>query len=340
MQFHDDEVPFYNDDEVQLNNDDEIPFYNYDEVQLNNDDEILLDDDEVYDEVQLNNNDQILLDDDEVQLNDVDNIDEYVNSGNFGKLISIINVKSYFEIYNLILLLIILDNILKGLRLFQIKNNYNISEAAFNEILKILKIPEITLYKLKKFLGKLVPLTPILVDCCINSCVAFTGEFTSENICPECKEPRYRPNETLQISRKQAVYWSIIDSLKMQYKDKNRSETLCYRHNYTSTHEYFSGEQMKDVFDGARYKDLTASGLFSDYRDIALIASTDGFQVFHQNRNDCWVILFINANLPPDIRVQQENLMISALIPGPKAPKNFNSFLRPLVDELKQLQGM
>jgi len=51
------------------------------------------------------------------------------------------------------------------------------------------------------------------------------------------------------------------------------------------------------------------------------------------------VILFINANLPPDIRVKQENLMISALIPGPKAPKNFNSFLQPLVDELKKLQG-
>ncbi|CAG8854734.1 5504_t:CDS:2, partial [Gigaspora margarita] len=54
---------------------------------------------------------------------------------------------------------------------------------------------------------------------------------------------------------------------------------------------------------------------------------------------DCWIILLINANLSPDICVLHENLMISVLIPGPKAPKNFNSFLRPLVDELKQLQG-
>lgn len=64
------------------------------------------------------------------------------------------------------------------------------------------------------------------------------------------------------------------------------------------------------------------------------MASTDGYQIFRQKRDDCWVILLINANLPPNIRVQHENLIISALIPGPKTPKNFNSFLRPLVDEL------
>jgi hypothetical protein len=185
-----------------------------------------------------------------------------------------------------------------------------------------------------------MPLKPILVDCCINSCVAFTGDFTSENFCPECKEPRYKLiNETLQVPRKQAAYWSLINSFQVQYKNKNRSETLRYRHNYTSTHEYSLNKQIGDVFDGSRYKALTASGFFPDYRDIALIASTDGYQIFRQSRDDCWVILFINANLPPNIRVKRENLMISALIPGPKAPKNFNSFLQPLVNELKQLQG-
>ena len=48
----------------------------------------------------------------------------------------------------------------------------------------------------------------------------------------------------------------------------------------------------------------------------------------------------LNANLPPDICVQHENLMISALILGSKELKDFNSFLQPLVNELKQLQGI
>ncbi|CAG8850794.1 14828_t:CDS:2, partial [Gigaspora margarita] len=50
-------------------------------------------------------------------------------------------------------------------------------------------------------------------------------------------------------------------------------------------------------------------------RDIALIASTD------------------------DQRVKKENLMITAIIPGLKSPKNFNSFLQPLVDGLKCLEA-
>ena len=48
--------------------------------------------------------------------------------------------------------------------------------------------------------------------------------------------------------------------------------------------------------------------------------------------------MFINANLSPDIRVKKENLLISAIIPGPEL-KDFNSFLRPIIDELKILQG-
>ena len=231
---------------------------------------------------------------------------------------------------------IILENILKGLQLLQIKDKYNISEAAFNEILEVLNISGIILYKLQKILKNIIPLKPTYIDCCINSCIAFTGELADKNFCPECKESRYRSNN---ISRKKAAYWSPIDSLRMQYKDKIRSKTLQYRHNYTSTNEYINN-QIGDIFDGARYKTLVSSGFFSDYRDVALMASTDGYQIFRQKRDDCWVILLINANLPPDIRIQKENLMISALIPGPRVPKNFNSFLQPLVNELKQLQGI
>ncbi|CAG8677895.1 2040_t:CDS:2, partial [Cetraspora pellucida] len=49
-----------------------------------------------------------------------------------------------------------------GLQLFQIKNEYNISEAIFNKILKTLKIFRVTLYRLQKLLGNLVPFKPKL----------------------------------------------------------------------------------------------------------------------------------------------------------------------------------
>ena len=87
------------------------------------------------------------------------------------------------------------ENIIKGLQLLRIKDKHNISEAAFNEILKVLGIPGVSLYKLQKLLGDFVPLKPKLVDCCINSCVTFTGELANVDLCPECEEPCYKFGE-------------------------------------------------------------------------------------------------------------------------------------------------
>ena len=164
------------------------------------------------------------------------------------------------------------------------------------------------------------------------------GENTNHDTCSICGEPRYVSGKSSRQSRKSAAYFSIIDSLKIQYEDPSRATILRYRHEYTSSEEYISNDsKIGDVFDGNRY--LVALGLFTDYRDVALIASIDGYQLFRQKRNDCWVVLFLNANLPPSQRVKKENLMITAVIPGPKSPKDFNSFLQPLINELKCLEG-
>ncbi|CAG8742770.1 4527_t:CDS:10 [Gigaspora margarita] len=209
----------------------------------------------------------------------------------------------------------ILENLIKGLKLFKIKDNYNISEAAFNEVLKVIEISEITLYQLEKYLENLVPLKPSLIDCCINSCIAFTGNFSNKNICSRYKEPCYKSDKVSKVSRKKAAYWSFINPFKLQYKDKSCAETLRYRYNYISTYSYILDKKIGNIFDGFRYKSLVSFGFFSDCRNVAIILSTD------------------------DIRVHRENLMISTIILGPKALKDFNSFLRPLVNKLKWLQN-
>jgi hypothetical protein len=86
------------------------------------------------------------------------------------------------------------------------------------------------------------------------------------------------------------------------------------------------------------YKDLLHRGFFKDERDIALSGTCDGYQIFEQRTDDCWVILLINNNLHPFIRVKKENLLVTMIIPGPRSPKNFNSFLYPLVKELQELE--
>ena len=142
-----------------------------------------------------------------------------------------------------------------------------------------------------------------------------------------------------RTSRKVSTFFPLLDRLKLQYNDPKRSSDLRYRHRYVNDDEYEKGG-LGDIFDGNLYKEIIDDGeYFNDERDIALIGSTDGYQIFKQRTDDCWVVMFINANLPLNERVKKENLLISAVIPGPNQPKNFNSFLRPIVNELKMLEG-
>ncbi|GET52716.1 transposase domain-containing protein [Rhizophagus irregularis DAOM 181602=DAOM 197198] len=173
-----------------------------------------------------------------------------------------------------------------------------------------------------------VPIKPIWVDMCINSCCAFTGNLETLNKCTYCKAERYQEGGR---PRAQVAYFSIQNRFKIQYQDPTRAKQLRYRSEYITRED---NGAIGDVFDGSQYKNLSQEGYFQDDRDIALLGSVDGYQLFKQKCDDCWIVLFINANLPPHQRVKKENLLITSIIPGPKAPKNFNSFMKPIVEEL------
>src|SRR5260370_32482103 len=65
-----------------------------------------------------------------------------------------------------------------------------------------------------------------------------------------------------------------------------------------------------------------------------------GFQIMKAQRDGgstCWPIISLNFNLPPEICAQLVHIIPLSIIPGPKAPKDFNSFLWPLIDECNRL---
>jgi len=130
-------------------------------------------------------------------------------------------------------------------------------------------------------------------------------------------------------------YLSVKDRLKIQFSDENRAKELLYRYEYIINKE---DDDLDDIFDGKIYKELVNENLFSDKRDVAFTASCDGYQIFKQKTDDCWLFLMINNNLHPSLRVKKENLLIPFLIPGPNQPKDFNTFLRPFIDEMKELE--
>jgi hypothetical protein len=231
----------------------------------------------------------------------------------------------------------ITDEIARGLRLLEIKVRRNITDAAFKEIITAANGISISTYVLIKTLKNIVSLKPIWVDMCINSCCAFTGNFKTLNKCVYCNSDRYQESGK---SRIQLAYFSIQDRFTIQYQDPIRARQLRYRSNYINREGYDTDGTIGDVFDSTQYKNLTQKGYFQDDRDIALLGSVDGYQLFRQKCDDCWIVLFINANLPPEERVKKENLLITSIIPGPKAPKDFNSFIKPIIEELCLLKGI
>src|SRR5260370_13907797 len=79
---------------------------------------------------------------------------------------------------------------------------------------------------------------------------------------------------------------------------------------------------------------------FSNIRDVTLGLMLDGFQIFKGQRDGgatCWPLITLNFNLPPDIHMQLVHIIPPSIIPGPKAPKDFNSFLHLFVDKCKKL---
>jgi Transposase family tnp2 len=102
---------------------------------------------------------------------------------------------------------------------------------------------------------------------------------------------------------------------------------------------------VKDIFDGENYKHLREDYVtigevpqthkfFSDNRDIALGLSLDGFCPFKRRNQTCWPLILFNYNLPPDVRFLLHNILCVGVIPGPRKPKDTDSFAYPLVVEL------
>ena len=74
-------------------------------------------------------------------------------------------------------------------------------------------------------------------------------------------------------------------------------------------------------------------GILRDIRSLALSIAMDGIAMVSE-ANPTPVLVQV-LNLPPQIRVKRENMLLSMLIPGPKSPKFIASFLHLLFREMR-----
>ncbi|QRV96812.1 Transposase family Tnp2 protein [Ceratobasidium sp. AG-Ba] len=186
---------------------------------------------------------------------------------------------------------------------------------------------------------------PILVECCVNSCLAYTGSNDTMDACPHCRQSCYKIDPTTGAAVPCWVfqYLPLIPRLVQMYRDPKTAHTLGYRARRQSSPNNFA-----DIFDGAHYKALKQRHVMTEHErfqhchflsdtDIALGLTTDGFGPFKTRKQSCWPLLVFNYNLPPSIQYHLDNMLCLGVIPGRNEPKDLDTFLHPLVRELEEL---
>jgi hypothetical protein len=66
--------------------------------------------------------------------------------------------------------------------------------------------------------------------------------------------------------------------------------------------------------------------------------SIDGAQLYAKKASTCWIYIWVLLNLSPDRRYKKQHIFVGGFIPGPRNPKNTDSFLFPGLFHLCALQ--
>lgn len=113
---------------------------------------------------------------------------------------------------------------------------------------------------------------------------------------------------------------------------------VLYVGNWESLHmASTNSDVLRDVWDGSALRPLCAPGrFFSNKNHLALSLSTDGVPLFKSSRLSLWPVYLVILNLPANIRMNSENVIMCSLWVGPTKPI-INLLLDPVMKSLQQL---
>ena len=198
-------------------------------------------------------------------------------------------------------------------------------------------VPRLT-YEVKKILRDL-GLSYEHIHAYKNDCELFWKENANLDVCPVCKESRYKVNHVggTKIAYKVLHYFLLTPRLRRLYMSRKMAEDMRWyieKHvdDGISRHPVDSEEQKEFDMQHPRFA--------LEPRNMRLGLATDGFNLFGNMNNNysMWPVILIPYNLPPWLVMNEPFFMLSLLIPGPHQPGNeIDVYMRQLVDELKEL---
>jgi len=163
--------------------------------------------------------------------------------------------------------------------------------------------------------------------------------------CPECGVSRYKcrkdggdDKRRNGAPRKVAWYFPVIPRVKRMFASKKEAQLLRWHKEGRKDNDNY----LRHPADSTQWRNFNAMyGQFAnDSRNIRFALSTDGVNPFGNmsSSHSVWPVLLSIYNLPPWLCNKRKYIMMPLLISGPHQPSNdIDVYLRPLVDDLKQL---
>ncbi|CAL8153844.1 unnamed protein product [Prunus armeniaca] len=176
------------------------------------------------------------------------------------------------------------------------------------------------------------------IHACKNNCMLFYKEHESLDTCPICNESRFKmtsQNRTTKIPQKVMRYLPLKPRLQRLYMSTHTATDMRWHQE-----KRVDDDVMRHPADREAWKefDRTFPEFAADPRNVRLGLATDGFNPYGvlNQHHSTWPIFVFPYNLPPWKCMKKEYMMMTVLItedPG----RSIDVYLRPLVDELKDL---
>lgn len=209
-------------------------------------------------------------------------------------------------------------------RLMTIKTQHNLSEACYNETMTLIhdvlgddaakELPT-NFHRSKKLVNSLA-MPYVKIHAYPKNCMIYYKENENKEKCPICNEPRYEEtttgNTSRKVPRKVLRYLPITPRLQRLYMSQSTAKHMDYHARPRNNKKV-----MVHPSHGEAWKELD-----KQVRNIRLCLATDGFTPFGISAASysCWPVFVVPYNLPPEMCMKQNNLILALVIPGPDHP--------------------
>ncbi|KAI5899319.1 uncharacterized protein SCHCODRAFT_02484953, partial [Schizophyllum commune H4-8] len=182
---------------------------------------------------------------------------------------------------------------------------------------------------------------------CHNSCVAYTGPYAILETCPECGASRYDPirlaasHGRVKVPQQTFSTMPVGPQLQALYRHPDAARAMAYRSEKTK--ELLKKADANGVINVDNYDDIFCGQAYFeaheiDEDDTVIMVSIDGAQLYRSKQSDAWIAILVILDLSPEVRYKMSSVMPSFVIPGPRKPKNIESFFFPSLHHLAAIQ--